>query len=252
MKNFWVALALLCFTGSGEAYAQSCAVGSLSNCPSPLYNTPQAVAFDIGTAPFAGAWAGTGFGFTSAPTVAQMAASLSATPQPLTVTTLTTSGAATIGGALSTTGAATIGGALTPSGGVVGVTNGSSAVAGSVGQILSAQTSTAVTLTSATAANLISLSVPAGIWQLSGVTAMICSTANMSSIDTWISPTSATASPFPTNSFLVDAGMSQYNSELPTQYVNLTTATTYYVGAIMVCSSGTLSGNGAIYALRIR
>jgi hypothetical protein len=47
----------------------------------------------VSGSPFAGAWAGTGFGYTSAPTVAQMAASLSATPQPFTVSSLTSTGA---------------------------------------------------------------------------------------------------------------------------------------------------------------
>jgi hypothetical protein len=242
MKNFWVALALLCFTGSGEAYAQSCAVGSLSSCPSPLYNTPQAVAFDVGTAPFAGAWAGTGFGYTSAPTVAQMAASLSASPQPLTLTTLTTSGAATIGGA------------LTPSGGIAGITNGSAVISGSVGQVLSAQTSTAVTLTSNTVTNIISLSVPPGVWQFSGTTTLACTTANIVTANSWISSVSApTAQGFPTNSLISGtSALSQFNSELPLQFVNLSTTTTYYVVATETCSSGTLTGNGAIYALRIR
>jgi hypothetical protein len=58
-----------------------------------------------------------------------MAASLSATPQPFTVSSLTSTGAI-----LGVTG--TITGAFTPSGGIVGNTSGTAAPAGYVGEVL--------------------------------------------------------------------------------------------------------------------
>jgi len=182
MKKF-VYAGLILLGLSSAAYA-GCTSTTLTQCPSPNYNSIKSGAYtDSAGNPMAGVWSGTGFGYTTPPSVAQMAASLSASPQPVTFAAITgtslnvgtgaITGGSITGSNIYDSGNATIigyenlTGALYPNGGIEGNTTGAAASSGYVGEIIPVNVS-GVALAASTATLVASTSLTAGEYECSG------------------------------------------------------------------------------------
>jgi hypothetical protein len=133
-----------------------------------------------------------------------------------------------------------------------GVTNGSNAAAGQVGEFLTASgTSVAIPINGA--ANITTLSLPAGDWDVSGF--VICNQntpAVTNAAHVWISTTSATFPGAGSTGLSSAACSTAVNPQIPigpTRY-SVTAPTTLYLSAQINGSAGT--GTGTIRARRMR
>lgn len=146
-----------------------------------------------------------------------------------------------------------------------GFTDGSSAGAGVVGEYLQANTTSAVSLTTATNADVKSLSLTAGLWLVSGCAAFNPAAATTTTdIQLAISRTSATI-PSTSGAFasggewrtgtinLTDAGGDEqtYVSS-PSFLLNVNTTTTLYLVAVANFATSTMTITGGLQALRVR
>jgi hypothetical protein len=125
-----------------------------------------------------------------------------------------------------------------------GVTDGSNAAAGDVGEYLS-NTSGAVSLTSAATANVVSLALPAGDWDVAGSVVFSPSAgtnsffgAGMGGLDVYLAAT-------------FSAGALNQALNTSTRRYNVTAATTVWVVARAVFT-GTGTATGAVRARRMR
>jgi hypothetical protein len=133
---------------------------------------------------------------------------------------------------------------------------GSSPATGALGEVLSANvpSGSAVSLTTATPANITSLSLTPGTWMVSGLISFVAS-LTASQIFSGINATSAT---FTTNvidyssqsGFTAQAGTAT-NLATPIQYITLTTTTTYYLNALANFVAGTCTAYGKMQAVRV-
>lgn len=132
-----------------------------------------------------------------------------------------------------------------------GVTDASSAAAGKIGEYVSATTGTAVSLTSNAVSALISVSLTAGDWEVSGVVSLAPS---VSVTNNWaaVGTVSGTIDAFPARyqSLVTFSTSSQF--PVPSRRINIAATTTVYLQAAAVFASGTCTGQGFIQARRIR
>lgn len=137
---------------------------------------------------------------------------------------------------------------------IIGVSNGSNAAAGSMGEVLSAQT-LATSATSGTTLNATSVSLTAGDWDVTGVVrSSPAGSTVISQQAVGISTTSATLGVFGTFSNLTipfPAG-SGASIPAPTVRISISATTTVYLVTTQVFSTSTLTVDGAIRARRIR
>ena len=153
-------------------------------------------------------------------------------------------------------------GALTLTQGIVGTTAAGNAVAGQVGEYISSNVlvGSAVSLTNNTAANVTSISLTAGDWNVSG---SVCYTApgttNLNYGTVWISQTSATLPTMPNSNgagtyMWADATGVDSNVTAVTGLfrVNVSTTTTVYLSTRANFTTSTLSAFGFIGARRVR
>lgn len=133
-----------------------------------------------------------------------------------------------------------------------GVTDGSDAAAGEIGEIIS-NTASGVSITSATATNLTSITLSAGDWEIEAVARADTSTAPITLIWASTNTASATMAGFPYSTQL-SIPTSQSNQQIPTprRRVTLTASTVVYLVAQVTFGSGTVTGQGFIKARRIR
>lgn len=191
-------------------------------------------------------------------------------------TTLTNSGAFTVNGSISGPGIttlftspaftgtallvnATYTGLITPSTtvGIKGTIAADSAQAGSIGEVITA-TGTAVSMTTGTVANVTSISLTAGDWDVTGSVVWQCAgSTTMSAWNAGISTTSATlpTTPGPNTTsgggFVTTAGSFQC-LPVPSQRINISTTTTVFLTANAAFSVSTLTTSGTITARRRR
>jgi hypothetical protein len=144
-----------------------------------------------------------------------------------------------------------------PTQGIVGVTNGSNASAGYVGEVISSTVlfASSVTVVSLTNTDLTSITLSAGDWDIyanmnftSTVTNIIVNTK------CWINDVSAT---LPDNAFIVSSGnFGAGNQSLGASILHLPVSisfpTTYYASCVATLSVGNSSVCGFIYARRAR
>lgn len=175
-----------------------------------------------------------------------------------TLTTPTVNGA-TLSGTFSGTptfsGAVTFSSTLTPSqtSGIVGTTTNNNANAGSVGEFVTS-TGTNVSLTTNVPANITSISLTAGDWDVWGNIAFIPgATTTTSAIYAGVSTTSATLPNDPDRSAIV-ATLSAFNQGIPAPQVRISIAstTTVYLVAQSTFGTSTMNATGAIRARRVR
>lgn len=155
---------------------------------------------------------------------------------------------------------AVVGGTLTPTGGIVGVTTNSSASAGQVGEYIFSQvlSASAVPLTLAVAANVTSISLTAGDWDVwGGVTLKPAGTTVTSQFVGWINTVSATQPTLPNNGAFVNMFLPSTAGIDPTLPVGMTrlslaSTTTVYLTADALFSVSTNAVYGFIGARRVR
>lgn len=140
---------------------------------------------------------------------------------------------------------------------IIGVTDGSSAAAGDVGEIISSyipNASAVSVATTDTATNLTSISLTAGDWDIWGnVTFLNSATGNLSAGLACINTTSATPpdiSYFGILSIPSNANTGGMNAA--SFRVSITGTTTYYIIGQVTFSAGTTTMCGGIYARRVR
>ncbi len=138
---------------------------------------------------------------------------------------------------------------------IVGTSTNDNAAAGSVGEFVSSTVTlgSPVALTTATAANITSISLTAGDWDVSGNTNVLYTGANTVSIG-WISTTSATL-PDADKRYqisITNAGTVVEAVGIATSRLSLAGTTTVYLSVSATFSTGGASGYGNIYARRRR
>lgn len=141
-------------------------------------------------------------------------------------------------------------------GGIVGTTTNNNADAGKVGEVISSSVlfASAVSLSNNTAANVTSISLTAGDWDVWGnvfITASGASTV----YEVWSSNTSATAPDVSLlNAFVTAAGigLGDLGMNIPYRRVSLSGTTTVYLSCLVAFSTGACTACGNIFARRAR
>lgn len=139
--------------------------------------------------------------------------------------------------------------------GIIGTTTNDSAASGSVGQIIFSviPRASAISLTTNIAANVTSISLTAGDWDIWG-NVNIALTGNGTVTNAWISQSSALqpdASLY--NGLTFSSGsLTQIGIQIPSQPIQLSSTTTIYLSGVCTFTTGTATACGAIYARRRR
>lgn len=130
-----------------------------------------------------------------------------------------------------------------------GVTDGSDAAAGQIGEYLSASLGS-VSLGASTPTNVGSLSLTAGDWDVSGLVTITNTSNALRIVEAWVSIASAT----PELPAVVASSVNMGSTSLwagPLR-VSSAAASTVYLGAQATASAGTSSASGFIQARRVR
>ena len=152
-------------------------------------------------------------------------------------------------------------GAISSTVGITGVTNGAAAGAGYVGQPLSSliPSGSAVSLTTATPANVTFITLTAGDWDVSGSVTYVASTASVSVAAVWESGISTATATLPvdgTEVFYATPAVIATTSfktslAIPRKIVNVSSSTPVYLVAEATFTAGTVTAYGAITARRV-
>lgn len=142
-------------------------------------------------------------------------------------------------------------------GGIAGITDGSVAAAGNVGQIISSTilSTSGVTLSTSATTVITSIAITPGEWFVTGHVSMVISSGSVAGFTAWINTqtTGTTAPHLRSAVFLSPANLNATCAmETPVLFLNLTAASTTYN---LLCGGNTAAGSkgcGTIYALRIR
>lgn len=142
--------------------------------------------------------------------------------------------------------------------GVVGTTTNNNAASGSVGEYVTSSVllASAISLSTTTAADVTSISLTAGDWDIFGnVTFTPGATTVVASIFAWVSTTSATK---PDNSlvdgvtFAASYVPGQFGTMTPMLRVSISGTTTVYLSCVGTFTTSTLTACGSIFARRTR
>lgn len=141
-------------------------------------------------------------------------------------------------------------------GGIVGTTTNDNADAGKVGEFISSvlASGSAVSLTSTTSADITSISLTAGDWDVFGNIGFIFTGTTSPSWNCWISATSATAPDISLYSggAILGALTTGVGDATPYFRASLSGTTTIYLSARANFAGGSATGCGGIYARRVR
>jgi len=146
---------------------------------------------------------------------------------------------------------------ITPSttAGIVGTTGADNANTGSIGEYVTATQSSGVSLSNGTYANITSISLTAGDWDVSGVGIITGSATVVQNGLVGISTTSGSSGPLGYYSQVQPGGPAPditIGVPTPVVRINVSTTTTVYLGALAGFTSGTVSATGVIRARRVR
>jgi len=137
---------------------------------------------------------------------------------------------------------------------IVGVTNNSSAAAGSVGELISSVVlvGAAVSLTTGVSRDVTSIALTAGDWDITA-NAFLTRTGDVTAHSVWTSDTSATA-PDAALVNQVNVGSALGNCGIPAPSIrySLNVPTTIYLSVASIFTTGTVTACGGIYARRRR
>jgi hypothetical protein len=137
--------------------------------------------------------------------------------------------------------------------GIIGTTAADNAGAGLVGEVISSTiaSGSAVSLSNNTPADITTISLTAGDWDVWGLPVVNASGLNMTAVVGWVSTTSAT---LPDASVTVEcntAGTSKFSATVY-QRINVSGTTTVYLSCRSNFASGTSTAFGNIFARRAR
>lgn len=138
------------------------------------------------------------------------------------------------------------------SGGISGRTDGAAAAAGVVGEVLSAVTSAAVSVTSGTPLNVLSLSLPAGEYELESAL-LVTNSGNVTALSFGVSSTSAVLPSNWYDLYSITTTLAAGNSSRQgmSRRLRLSATTTVYLVA-QASFTGTCTAQGYIRAMRVR
>lgn len=138
------------------------------------------------------------------------------------------------------------------SGGISGRTDGVAAAAGIVGEVLSAVTSAAVSVTSGTPLNVLSLSLPAGEYELESAL-LVTNSGNVTALSFGVSSTSAVLPSNWYDLYSITTTLAAGNSSRQgmSRRLRLSATTTVYLVA-QASFTGTCTAQGYIRAMRVR
>jgi hypothetical protein len=143
--------------------------------------------------------------------------------------------------------------------GIIGTTTNDDAAAGKVGEYISSTVlvAGAVALASTTAANVTSISLTAGDWDVFGNVSFISQVATVAaSFACWISTTSATlpdiALVTAVSGYTHTGVADPFSAGVPTKRISINGTTTVYLSAEADFAAGTMKACGVIQARRVR
>lgn len=138
------------------------------------------------------------------------------------------------------------------SGGISGRTDGAAAAAGVVGEVLSAATAAAVSVTSGTSLNVLSLSLPAGEYELESAL-LVTNSGNVTALSFGVSSTSAVLPSNWYDLYSITTTLAAGNSSRQgmSRRLRLSATTTVYLVA-QATFTGTCTAQGYIRAMRVR
>lgn len=138
------------------------------------------------------------------------------------------------------------------SGGISGLTDGAAAAAGVVGEVLSATTAAAVSVTSGTPLNVLSLSLPAGEYELESAL-LVTNSDNVTALSFGVSSTSAVLPSNWYDLYSITTTLAAGNSSRQgmSRRLRLSATTTVYLVA-QASFTGTCTAQGYIRAMRVR
>lgn len=138
------------------------------------------------------------------------------------------------------------------SGGISGRTDGAAAAAGVVGEVLSAVTAAAVSVTSGTPLNVLSLSLPAGEYELESAL-LVTNSGNVTALSFGVSSTSAVLPSNWYDLYSITTTLAAGNSSRQgmSRRLRLSATTTVYLVA-QATFTGTCTAQGYIRAMRVR
>ena len=163
-------------------------------------------------------------------------------------------------GTIADKGAGTVNAANGYFGKIIGTTTNDNAAAGAVGEFISANAGqgTAVTLSTGVAANVLSISLTAGDWDVQGNVDYIPGTTTVVTYTQQGSSSTSATLPagFATSAFAAPAsytpGANVFGQTIPTQRYSLAGTTTVYLVAYSTFSTSTMKAFGYIQARRMR
>jgi hypothetical protein len=176
-------------------------------------------------------------------------------------TTAFVNAALAAGGFVTLAGPSTINQATLNQPVVNGVTNGSSAAAGVVGEIQSGVTATPIGLTTNAVAGVTSLNLTAGDWDVHGEVWLNAGTGGLTAVHAAINTTAAVPTAPGVNSSRTTLSFSTAGALIPSGAciipcsacrISVTATTTVFLLVIAAFPSGTVTGTGRIYARRAR
>lgn len=144
---------------------------------------------------------------------------------------------------------------------IQGVSNGSAANTGFIGEYVSSliAVGSAVSLTTATPKNITSISLTAGDWDVEGNINLNATSATVASGSLWVGGINTTSATIPTTGAEVQESIptvttTSFKTSIatPPQRISITTTTTVYLVAEATFTAGTVTGYGILGARRVR
>ncbi|MEB6223709.1 hyaluronate lyase N-terminal domain-containing protein [Pantoea anthophila] len=132
-----------------------------------------------------------------------------------------------------------------------GVTDGSSAATGDIGEVMQSTTLT-TSMTNATSINLATITLTPGDWELTGVVSIRPSSATLTQVIAGMSTTTAATPVFPNRSVVSSSSSQVQEFNTPSVRYILSAPTTIYLVASAGFTSGTVTGDGYLKARRVR
>jgi hypothetical protein len=137
---------------------------------------------------------------------------------------------------------------------IQGTTTNDSATAGYVGELIAANVlaGAAISISNNTPANVTSISLTAGDWDVTGNVTVTGSSGILTNVTMWGSTASATLPDASTSSSLTSTIFTQLGSAIPRFRFRSTSTTTVYLSVQASFATGTATACGTIYARRVR
>lgn len=186
-----------------------------------------------------------------------IAATVPITTSSTTASTSTTTGSGIFAGGVGVAGRLNVGSSVTVAGGIVGTITNDNATALNVGEYVSSlvATGSAVSLTTNATANVTSISLTAGDWDVDGIVNLNASAATVTAMSGGVTSTSATIPSDGSEGYsgvLLTIASAVDSITLPRKRISIASTTTVYLVGRSTFSAGTVAAFGSITARRVR